>query len=269
MKKVILNALSYLKTFGFVAFINKVLHISAVAIFGRREHHILSMLIIKHQKEINYYNERYIKLANAVGYVYGCGVRGDIAEFGTMTGRTAVVLATAIAINQRKYILDSRNNKKLFLFDSFEGLPEARFEVDRETDLVSSNIWGKGSCSGMNEVELDCLIAKYLDQERFSIIKGWFKNTVPEIPTNSKFSLIHIDGDLYESAIDVLDNMFAKKLIANGAMILFDDWNCNAANPKYGERKAWSEVIEKYFIEYSDAGSYGDCCHSFIVHSYK
>jgi hypothetical protein len=170
MKKVILNALSYLKTFGFVAFINKVLHISAVAIFGRTEHHILSMLIIKHQKEINYYNERYIKLANAVGYVYGCGVRGDIAEFGTMTGRTAVVLATAIAINQRKYILDSRNNKKLFLFDSFEGLPEARFEVDRETDLVSSNIWGKGSCSGMNEVELDCLIAKYLDQERFSII---------------------------------------------------------------------------------------------------
>lgn len=100
------------------------------------------------------------------------------------------------------------------------------------------------------------------------MLPRWFKDTVPTLDRSQKFSLIHIDGDLYESAIDVLDTLFQREQISNGAMILFDDWNCNSAEPTLGERRAFTEICEKYDIHFSDAGSYGVACHKFIIHQY-
>lgn len=215
------------------------------------------------------YNEDVIKnLVLGVRYVYGVGVEGDIAEFGTMSGMSATSLAMAISHLNEQYENDPRGIKRGLFFDSFEGLPEARFKVDQEAILVSSGIWGKGKCLGLNEVEFNRHVSKYLEPEYFSVYKGWFKDTVPTLDKGQKFALVHVDGDLYESAIDVLDPLFKRNQISPGAMILFDDWNCNAADPNLGEKKAFAEVVEKYKIQYSDAGSYGAACHKFIIHSY-
>ncbi len=208
-------------------------------------------------------------LVNGVSYVYGMGVKGDIAEFGTMTGQTAVALAVAINQLNSVYRLDSRGIKKGFFFDSFEGLPEARFEVDRQSEHVASGIWAKGTCRGLDEITFKKLISKYLSPDFFTVYKGWFKDTVPLLNNNQQFALVHIDGDLYESAIDVLDLLFQRGQVSRGAMILFDDWNCNSAEPTLGERRAFSEVCKKYDIHYSDAGSYGIASHKFIIHQYS
>lgn len=74
---------------------------------------------------------------------------------------------------------------------------------------------------------------------------------------NSPIALVRVDGDLCESAMDALDPVFGSGLISNGALICFDDFNCNRADPSFGERKAWSDLVNKYHIEYSDQGSYG------------
>jgi O-methyltransferase len=205
--------------------------------------------------------EVYKRLGEGVFYAYGMRVEGDIAEFGTMTGRTAVALAAAVNSCGVR-------NKKLWLFDSFEGLPEAMTDIDRFSPHVVSGIWGKGSCKGMSPESLLRLTSKYLDKNSIVIIKGWFKDTVPEIPQDTKFALVHVDGDLYESAIDVLDNLFSRNMISKGAQVFFDDWNCNAADPNFGERRAWKEMVEKFNIQFSDQGSYGTAGHRFIVHSY-
>jgi len=70
-------------------------------------------------------------LADGIVYVYGAGIIGDIAEFGTMSGKTAVAIATAIrrvesslSAAHLQYVC-KEGGKELWLFDSFEGLPEA------------------------------------------------------------------------------------------------------------------------------------------------
>jgi hypothetical protein len=91
--------------------------------------------------------EVYRRLSEGVYYVFGMGVEGDIAEFGTMSGRTAVALAASV--NYCNYVLNSsdirhgfKEQRKLWLFDSFEGLPEARTSVDKTSIHVNSGIWG-------------------------------------------------------------------------------------------------------------------------------
>ena len=51
-------------------------------------------------------------LLAGVAYSYGMDVEGDIAEFGTMTGRTAVGLAVAQKFMTHKYKNVVRKNKK-------------------------------------------------------------------------------------------------------------------------------------------------------------
>ena len=96
-----------------------------------------------------------------------------------------------------------------------------------------------------------------------------FKDILPNISLKQRFSIIHINEDLYESAIDVLSNLFKKSQVTEGAVILFDDWNCNYANPMLGERKAFSEICDKYNVKFSDSGSYRVAANRFIIHSYK
>jgi O-methyltransferase len=210
------------------------------------------------------------ELGEGVYHAIAYSVDGDIAEFGTRSGSTAVALASALNNMNEAFHYDEGRNKerKLWLFDSFEGLPEARFEVDASSPHVSAGLWGKGTMKGLSSEELASLVSKYLTNSELKVIKGWFKDTVPLIPSETKFALIHIDGDLYESAIDVLDNLLARNMISKGAMVYFDDWDSNAANPEMGERLAWSEMVEKFKIRFSDMGSYGMGRRRFIVHGY-
>lgn len=210
------------------------------------------------------------KLGEGVRHAIAYSVDGDIAEFGTMSGNTAVALATALNKVREEFAWDKERSKerKLWLFDSFEGLPDARFEVDVLSPHVSTGLWAKGACKGLTPERLTSVVLKYLTNSELKVIKGWFKDTVPLIPSETKFALIHIDGDLYESALDVLENLLVRNMIAEGAMVYFDDWDSNAANPEMGERRAWGEVVEKFQIKFSDMGPYGMGGHRFILHSY-
>lgn len=221
------------------------------------------------RSETLYEKEIKEKLFLGVDYVYSCAVEGDIAEFGTMSGRTSSILAQAISINGRRYSHIIREPNKLHLFDSFIGLPEAASTVDKESPLVKSGVWGVGTCHGITRKTLRKLCGRYLSENRIIIYDGWFKDTLPRIHKETKFSMVHIDCDLYQSTIEVLDYLFANRHISEGAAIFFDDYNCNMASPALGERRAWAETIEKYHVEYSDCGEYGSACWKFIVHSYQ
>jgi hypothetical protein len=78
----------------------------------------------------------------------------------------------------------------------------------------------------------------------------------------------HVDCDLYASTIDALAPLFARGQVSEGAVILFDDWNCNRASPQYGQRKAWDVLVARHRIRYSDEGRYGMASRRFIVHAY-
>jgi hypothetical protein len=221
------------------------------------------------RNELNQSEARFRALANGVEYAYGTAVPGDIVEFGTMTGRSATAIAVAMHHLNGQYSAVLHGTKRAWFFDSFEGLPEARSDVDRHSPHVLSGAWARGTCNGLSESEFSALIATYLPTEHFRVVKGWYKETLARIPGDQRFALVHIDSDLYESAIDVLDALFYAGMVSNGATIFFDDWDCNGANPDLGERRAWREVCERYKIHYSDCGSYSFASHRVIVHGYE
>jgi len=213
------------------------------------------------------------ELSMGVAACYGYGIEGDIAEFGTMSGVSAEGLARAISANDKSY----RNarpvhllpNKRLFLFDSFEGLPPTEHAVDAESLHVKEGTWSAGTCRGLSKSELYDLIGKHLESDRYEIHEGWFKNTVPNLPKGQKFAILHVDGDLYSSTMDCLAPLFENNMIAEGALIYFDDWSPNRCSPNYGERRAWKELVERFNVVYSDDGSYSLLARRFVVHSYN
>jgi hypothetical protein len=69
--------------------------------------------------------------------------------------------------------------------------------------------------------------------------------------------------------MDVLEHVFSQSRIPPGAIVFFDDWNCNREEPGCGERRAWSEAVARFSVEYSQGGPYGWGGYKFIVHSYK
>lgn len=213
-------------------------------------------------------------LAQGVAAIYGYDVVGDVAEFGTMSGRTAAGLAQSIATcdEHLKYAgqIYGHAPRKLVLFDSFVGLPEVKKDsVDGDSPHVVDGVWSSGSLKGVSREELRSMISPHLDSDRFEIHPGWFSDTVPALGADRRFALVHVDSDLYQSAIDVLRNLFSRGMLSRGGYIYFDDWNCNRADPQLGERRAWRECVEEFGIEYSDAGAYGIFAQRFVIHSYK
>ena len=195
-----------------------------------------------------------------VEYVVEGSVAGDIAEFGCMTGRTANVISAAMA--------SFRMDRGLHLFDSFEGLPKSESQPDLSSIHVQDGTWGPGTCKGISASALRKNCEQYLKKEQIFIYEGWFSVTMPNIPKGTKFSMLHVDCDLYQSTMDVLDYVFAHKMLSPGAMILFDDWYCNHSSNQHGERKAWQELSAKYKISAENLGPYSWGGHKFIVQDY-
>jgi O-methyltransferase len=213
-------------------------------------------------------------LTLSVSYINSSHVNGDIAEFGTMGGFTARSIAMSMIFDPQRQPLSpgaSGDNpfRKLRLFDSFEGLPEITSDIDLASPHVKSGSWAKGGCKVLGAKELREMVEKILPAHRIEIYEGWFADTVKTLPDTTRFAMIHFDGDLYQSTIDALDPCFARGFISPGAMLCFDDWNANRADPTCGERRAWAELVERYTIVASNCGDYSGGGTRFIVHSYK
>ena len=203
-------------------------------------------------------------LALAVQYARIVG--GDIAEFGVAHGETAAILSAAVAAQDA---LSGNNRTRLLLFDSFEGLPEALSRVDQDMPHVRSGAWKKGTFRVENEHDvIDRVLAGGIPKERLDIYKGWFESTLPTLPKETRLAMLHIDCDLYQSTHEVLCYCLEHGYVAPGAIVCFDDWNATGADPNYGERKAWADIISQYNINYSDEGCYSWHGHKFIIHSY-
>jgi hypothetical protein len=192
---------------------------------------------------------------------------GDIYEFGTYQGYSALLLAK----NIRKFQFDQTS---LHLFDSFEGLPEGN-EIDSRSYEFCSKTWIKGSMSAPDGMEKTIYrrLSKILGHNRIHIVRGFFENTLERYFSHTKpapASLIHIDCDLYSASKYVLTFLFEHEVIQDGTIVIFDDWMTSRGNPNLGQRKATKEVLEKYpawFLEpYSN---YGAGSHVFVAHDLR
>ena len=162
-------------------------------------------------------------------------IEGDFVELGVARGGCAALMGEAV-FNESISV-----KRKLWLFDSYEGLPEPTEEdfKDNKTGNHARPL-PKGSCFGaLEEVQNLMFNVKYFPKEKIKFIKGWFDKTVPVERDNiEKIAVLRIDGDWYESVKTCLDGLYDK--VSTGGVIISDDYqSC------YGAEKAVNEFIEK------------------------
>lgn len=148
---------------------------------------------------------------------------GDFVELGCYKGDTSLMLAEILRVE--------RSPKKLWIYDSFEGLPQ-------KNDADESAL-GKEFKSG------ELFVTKREVKERFlraglpvpMIKKAWFKDLNEEdLPVKIAFAFL--DGDFYESIRDSFEKINEK--MSEGSVIIVHDYN-NLALP--GVKKATDEWL--------------------------
>jgi O-methyltransferase len=143
---------------------------------------------------------------------------GDFAECGVWKGGTALLLAR---------VLKDQNDKKLYLFDSFEGLPE----VDREKD----SWFQKGQYSAGSVTAVEDLLRDF--QRIVNIRPGWIPETFKGLE-NRRYAFVHIDVDIYQSNLDCCKYFYPRMI--SGGMMFFDEYAFAAAA---GEKQAVDEFF--------------------------
>lgn len=138
-------------------------------------------------------------------------IPGDLIETGVWRGGSTIFMAGLVkSYNQ---------NRKVYVADSFEGLPYPNVEKypDDEGD-------GHFYCDYMKislEEVYDNFKAYDLLNDNIVFLRGWFENTLPTIK-NETFSLIRLDGDMYGSTWDALENLYPS--LSVGGYLIVDDW---------------------------------------------
>jgi hypothetical protein len=144
---------------------------------------------------------------------------GLLLEFGVWQGAS---------INR----IASWTERRVYGFDSFEGLPEAWSTVSR----------GFFAVDRLPKV-----------RPNVTLVKGWFHDTLPRFLAEhpGKVAFVHMDCDLYSSTKTVLE-LLADRFTA-GTTIVLDDflmepgWQCQ-------EHKAWQEFVSRYDVEFEYLG---------------
>jgi len=126
-------------------------------------------------------------------------IDGDIAEIGVYKGGTARILTEVI----------EGTGKNIYLFDTFEGMPE----TDADKDLHKKGDFADVTIDGVNK-QLEGL-------DGYTLVPGYFPDTA-DIIENKTFCMVHIDVDIYQSVIDCCEYFYNK--VNTGGVIVFDDY---------------------------------------------
>ena len=146
--------------------------------------------------------ERKFNLDQLFRLVYS--VVGDVAECGTYKGASAYFLA--------RHIQQAKLNKKLLLFNSFEGLSQP--------ESIDQSYWKEGDLTSHLDDVWNAL-APLGPTSFVELYKGWIPTRFAEV-ADRRFCFVHIDLDLYRPTLDSLA-FFYPRMNPRG-IILFDDY---------------------------------------------
>lgn len=164
-------------------------------------------------------------------------VKGDFVECGVAAG--AQIAAMQIAIQE------ATSSKKIFGFDSFEGIPMAgEFDTvqvgigeithDKFAPL-SERLISSGITCHSKESVITNFNTMGLPLDNVVFIQGWFQNTLQEGSKQiENISILRLDGDLHESTLICLEYLYPK--VSKGGIVIIDDYaldGCRIAVQQY------------------------------------
>lgn len=143
-------------------------------------------------------------------------VPGDLIETGVWRGGTTILM---------RGILRARGvtDRNVFVADSFEGLPApdvARYPADAGLNFHEHPVLA------VSVEDVRANFERYdLMDDQVVFVKGWFRDTLPGLADRT-FSVIRLDGDLYESTMDALTNLYPR--LSPGGWLIVDDFHIPA-----------------------------------------
>lgn len=146
-------------------------------------------------------------------------VLGNIWECGVYRGGTAAMFAAMLN--------EAASDKRLFLFDTFGGMPETNPDKDlhRQGDFADTS--------------LDAVRAYVGQPERCVFRQGWIPETFRGLETE-RIAFAHIDVDIHQSVLDCLSFIWPR--LSPGGFIVLDDYGFYSCP---GARAAVDEFFAK------------------------
>lgn len=149
-------------------------------------------------------------------------IKGDVAEVGVFRGEFARIINSKF------------NDRKLYLFDTFESFDETEFDVELE----------KGNCKDgffdvFKNTSIDLVLSIMEYKENCIIKQGFFPESANDLDT--KFAFVSIDVDFEESIYKSLEYFYPR--LNEGGYIFIHDFNNRIL---FGVKKAVKRYEEKY-----------------------
>jgi O-methyltransferase len=179
--------------------------------------------------------KRLDNLQFCVERVLADGVPGDLIETGVWRGGATILMRAILMANDV-------TDRRVWVADSFQGLPRPdahKFPADagdqhhQFTPLAVS----------LEQVKANFQRYGLLD-DQVCFLKGWFRDTLPTAPIE-KLAVIRLDGDMYESTMDGLVNLYPK--LSPGGYLIVDDYGavpaCKQAVHDYRGKHGINETI--------------------------
>ncbi|CAF3437351.1 unnamed protein product [Rotaria socialis] len=172
---------------------------------------------------------RLINIEWAIRFVIANGVKGDYIECGVWRGGSSIFARAVLkALNN--------NDRHVWLADSFQGLPKAR--TPHDTDIWSKMEYLKVS---LEEVQTNFRSFNLLD-DRVHFCKGYIVDSLPRCNV-SRLAVLRMDGDMYESTMDQLFNLYSKLQV--GGVIIIDDYSIEECFRAIVDFRNWHNITEE------------------------
>ena len=180
--------------------------------------------------------QRMYTLYLSVKYVLENDLEGDFVECGVWRGGSSMLIATYLK-------LKGRDDKKIFLYDTFEGMTKpSELDVSVKKEVASS-IFSKTATSedysnwcyaDLGDVKNN-LLSTGIKNESLHFVKGKVEETIPgTIP--DKIALLRLDTDWYESTKHELEHLYP--LLVEKGVLIIDD---------YGFWEGCKKAVMEYF----------------------
>lgn len=150
------------------------------------------------------------------------GVEGAFVECGVWKGGCGAVMA---------YLAErSRPPRRVWLFDSFQGLPEPTGYDGGELEKFAPNAPKTGGLrpigtfvASIEQVRRALFGDLGLDPSCVSIEAGWFQQTLPRVRGSlGPIAVLRLDADLYASTKCCLENLYDNVVV--GGYVIVDDY---------------------------------------------
>ncbi len=179
---------------------------------------------------------RMYALFQSVIYIIENNIPGDFVECGVWRGGSSMVITETL-------LMLGINNRKVYLYDTFEGMPEPgkkdtkiRKGIDPKIIWESEKKKGGWCAVSLEEVQENLAKTNY-PISNIVFVKGMVEETIPNTVSET-ISLLRLDTDFYDSTYHEFIHLYPR--LSNKGVLIIDD---------YGSWQGSREATDQYFQE--------------------